>query len=83
MSGMLTCSFRPAVAGANVTTDVEFAEVRYSGSPRVSPRIPRDLPRNPDQLIILGWVNRAMIKVLTIRLASRRTGRSGSASSSP
>jgi Na+/proline symporter len=50
-------------------TDVEFAEVRYSGKPAAALRIFRALYLAiPINLIILGWVTRAMIKILTISL---------------
>ena len=70
MSGMLTVFFFARLwRRANVTTDVEFAEVRYSGSPARFLRGFRAIYLAiPINLIILGWVNRAMIKVLTISL---------------
>src|SRR5436305_6444069 len=70
MSGMLTVFFfarlwRPA----DVITDVEFAELRYSGKPAAALRGFRALYLAiPINLIILGWVTRAMIKILTISL---------------
>jgi Na+/proline symporter len=73
MSGMLTVFFfarlwRPA----GVMTDVEFAEVRYSGKPAAALRGFRALYLAiPINLIILGWVTRAMIKILTISLGLR------------
>src|SRR5688500_759296 len=70
MSGMLTVFFFARLwRRANVMTDVEFAEVRYSGSPARFLRGLRAIYLAiPINLIILGWVNRAMIKVLTISL---------------
>ncbi len=70
MSGMLTVFFFARLwRRANVMTDVEFAEIRYSGTPAKFLRgfraVYLALPIN---LIILGWVTRAMIKVLTISL---------------
>src|SRR5205823_9997907 len=57
---------------ANVMTDVEFAEVRYSGKPAAALRVFRSLYLAiPINLIILGWVTRAMIKILTISLGLR------------
>jgi Na+/proline symporter len=54
---------------ANVLTDVEFAEIRYSGKPAAALRGFRALYLAlPINLIILGWVTRAMIKILTISL---------------
>ena len=70
MSGMLTVFFFARLwRRANVTTDVEFAEVRYGGNPARFLRGFRAIYLAiPINLIILGWVNRAMIKVLTISL---------------
>lgn len=70
MSGMLTVFFFARLwRRANVMTDVEFAEVRYSGKPAAALRIFRALYLAiPINLIILGWVTRAMIKILTISL---------------
>ncbi len=53
-------------------TDVEFAEVRYSGNRAAVLRGFRALYLAlPINLIILGWVTRAMIKILTISLGLR------------
>ena len=53
-------------------TDVEFAEMRYSGRPAAALRGFRALYLAiPINLIILGWVTRAMIKILTISLGLR------------
>src|SRR3954464_6348919 len=73
MSGMLTVFFFARLwRRANVLTDVEFAEVRYSGQRAAVLRgfraVYLALPIN---LIILGWVTRAMIKILTISLGLR------------
>ncbi|HWJ24491.1 MAG TPA: Na+:solute symporter, partial [Gemmatimonadaceae bacterium] len=70
MSGMLTVFFFARLwRRANVMTDVEFAEVRYSGTPAAVLRGFRALYLAiPINLIILGWVTRAMIKILTISL---------------
>jgi Na+/proline symporter len=70
MSGMLTVFFFARLwRRANVMTDVEFAEVRYSGRPAAALRVFRALYLAiPINLIILGWVTRAMIKILTISL---------------
>ena len=70
MSGMLTVFFFARLwRRAGVLTDAEFAEVRYGGAParflRGFRAVYLALPIN---LIILGWVTRAMIKVLTISL---------------
>src|SRR5438552_12426112 len=73
MSGMLTVFFFARLwRRANVMTDVEFAEVRYGGTPAAALRIFRALYLAiPINLIILGWVTRAMIKILTISLGLR------------
>jgi SSS family solute:Na+ symporter len=70
MSGMLTVFFFARLwRRANVMTDVEFAEIRYSGGPARFLRGFRALYLAiPINLIILGWVTRAMIKILTISL---------------
>ncbi|MDO8501022.1 MAG: sodium:solute symporter family protein [Gemmatimonadaceae bacterium] len=70
MSGMLTVFFFARLwRRANVMTDVEFAEIRYSGPPARFLRGFRALYLAiPINLIILGWVTRAMIKILTISL---------------
>src|SRR5579871_5888101 len=70
MSGMLTVFFFARLwRRANVMTDVEFSEVRYSGSPAALLRGFRALYLGiPINLIIIGWVTRAMIKILTISL---------------
>src|SRR5438874_1971692 len=70
MSGMLTVFFFARLwRRANVMTDVEFAEIRYSGKPARFLRGFRALYLAiPINLIILGWVTRAMIKILTISL---------------
>src|SRR6478752_5310152 len=70
MSGMLTVFFFARLwRRAHVMTDVEFAEIRYSGAPAAFLRGFRALYLAiPINLIILGWVTRAMIKILTISL---------------
>src|SRR5688572_6177975 len=70
MSGMLTVFlFARLWRRANVMTDVQLAEVRYSGGPAAFLRGFRALYLAiPINLIILGWVTRAMIKILTIAL---------------
>ena len=70
MSGMLTVFFFAHLwRRANVMTDVEFAEIRYSGSPAAFLRGFRALYLAiPINLIILGWVTRAMIKILSVSL---------------
>ena len=73
MSGMLTVFFFARLwRRARVMTDVELAEVRYSGGPAAFLRGFRALYLAlPINLIILGWVTRAMIKILTIALGLR------------
>jgi Na+/proline symporter len=70
MSGMLTVFFFARLwRRANVMTDVEFSEVRYSGRPAAFLRGFRAIYLAiPINLIIIGWVTRAMIKILTISL---------------
>ncbi len=70
MSGMLTVFFFARHwRRAGVMTDVEFAELRYSGRPAAALRGFRALYLAlPINLIILGWVTKAMIKILTISL---------------
>jgi solute:Na+ symporter, SSS family len=73
MSGMLTVFFFARLwRRANVMTDVEFAEIRYAGKSAATLRGFRALYLAiPINLIILGWVTRAMIKILTISLGLR------------
>ena len=68
MSGMLTVFFFARLwRRAGVMTDVEFAEIRYSGKPAAVLRGFRALYLAiPINLLVLGWVTRAMIKILTI-----------------
>ena len=70
MSGMLTVFFFARLwRRANVMTDVEFSEIRYGGRPAAFLRGFRALYLAvPINLIIIGWVTRAMIKILTISL---------------
>src|ERR1043165_5441640 len=70
ISGILTVFFFARLwRRAGVLTDLEFAELRYGGKPAAALRgfraIYLALPIN---LIIMGWVTRAMIKILTISL---------------
>src|SRR5258708_812170 len=66
MSGMLTVFFFARLwRRAGVLTDVEFAEIRYSGKPAAFLRGFRSLYLGlPINCIILGWVNLAMVKIL-------------------
>jgi Na+/proline symporter len=70
MSGMLTVFFFARLwRRAHVMTDIEFAEIRYAGKPASFLRGFRALYLGIGvNLIILGWVTRAMIKILTISL---------------
>ena len=75
MSGMMTVFLYARLwRRAGVMTDVEFAELRYSGKPAAFLRGFRALYLGvPINCIILGWVNLAMIKILvTIGLDERR-----------
>src|SRR3989337_2498937 len=71
--GMLTVFFFARLwRRAGIMTDVEFAELRYSGRPAAALRGFRALYLAiPINLIILGWVTKAMIKILTISLGLR------------
>jgi Na+/proline symporter len=69
-SGMLTVFFYARLwRRANVLTDVEFAEIRYSGKPAGFLRGFRALYLGlPINLIIMGWVNLAIVKILVLVL---------------
>jgi SSS family solute:Na+ symporter len=66
MSGMMTVFFYARLwRRAGVMTDIEFAELRYSGKPAAFLRGFRALYLGiPVNCIVLGWVNLAMIKIL-------------------
>ena len=66
MSGMLTVFLYARLwRRAGVMTDIEFAELRYSGKPAAFLRGFRALYLGlPINCIILGWVNLAMVKIL-------------------
>ncbi len=68
MSGMLTVFFYARLwRRAGVLTDVEFAEIRYGGSPAAFLRGFRALYLGlPINCIIMGWVNLAMVKILVL-----------------
>jgi Na+/proline symporter len=68
MSGMLTVFFYARLwRRAGVMTDVEFAEIRYTGKPAAFLRGFRALYLGiPINCIILGWVNLAMVKILQL-----------------
>ena len=70
MSGILTVFFYARLwRRAGVVTDVEFTELRYGGSPAALLRGFRGaylaLPVN---LIIMGWVNLAMVEIVGVAL---------------
>src|SRR5687768_9730105 len=70
MSGMLTVFFYARLwRRSGVMTDVEFAQLRYSGRPAAFLRgfraVYLALPIN---CLILGWVNLAMLKIIKITL---------------
>lgn len=69
-SGMLTVFFYAKLwRRSGVLTDVEFAEIRYSGKPAAFLRGFRAFYLGlPINLIVMGWVNLAMIKILTLIL---------------
>ncbi|HYP06220.1 MAG TPA: sodium:solute symporter family protein [Bryobacteraceae bacterium] len=69
-SGMLTVFFYARLwRRSGVMTDIEFSEIRYSGKPAAFLRGFRALYLGiPINCIILGWVNLAMVKILTLVL---------------
>jgi Na+/proline symporter len=73
MSGTLTVFLYARLwRRAKVMTDVEFAEIRYGGRPATFLRGFRALYLAlPVNLIILGWVTLAMVKILQISLGIR------------
>lgn len=75
LSGMLTVFFfAPLWRRSQVLTDIEFAELRYSGKPSAFLRGFRALYLAlPVNTIIMGWVNLAMVKVLTLTLGLQTT----------
>src|SRR5215470_6462063 len=74
LSGMLTVFLYARLwRRAGVMTDVEFAELRYSGKPAAFLRGFRALYLGlPINCIILGWVNLAMVKILETALGVDR-----------
>src|SRR5437016_11489014 len=69
-SGMLTVFFYARLwRRSGVMTDIEFSEIRYSGTPAAFLRGFRALYLGiPINCIILGWVNLAMVKILMLIL---------------
>jgi len=70
LSGMMTVFFYARLwRRAGVLTDVEFAEIRYSGGPAKFLRGFRALYLGlPINLVIMGWVNLAIVKILMLIL---------------
>src|SRR6185503_6591121 len=75
MSGILTVFLYARLwRRAGVMTDIEFAELRYSGKPAAFLRGFRALYLGlPINCIILGWVNLAMVKILDTTLGLSKT----------
>ena len=69
-SGILTVFFYAKLwRRAGVLTDVEFAEIRYSGKPAAFLRVFRALYLGLlVNLIIMGWVNLAIVKIMMLVL---------------
>ncbi len=69
-SGMLTVFLYARLwRRSGVTTDIEFSEIRYSGKPAAFLRGFRALYFGiPINCIVLGWVNLAMVKILSMVL---------------
>jgi solute:Na+ symporter, SSS family len=69
-SGMMTVFFYARLwRRSGVMTDIEFSEIRYSGKPAAFLRGFRALYLAiPINCIILGWVNKAMVDILSLVL---------------
>jgi Na+/proline symporter len=69
-SGMLTVFFYARLwRRSGVSTDIEFAEIRYAGKPAAFLRGFRAIYLGiPINCIILGWVNQAMVDILMLIL---------------
>jgi len=76
MSGMLTVFLYARLwRRAGVMTDVQFAELRYSGKAAAFLRGFRALYLGlPINCIIMGWVNLAMVKILEVTLGLDKRG---------
>jgi Na+/proline symporter len=74
-SGILTVFFYARLwRRSGVLTDVEFAEIRYSGKPAAFLRGFRALYlAGPINCIVMGWVNLAMVKILGMVLGVDKT----------
>ena len=70
MSGILTTFFFAALwRRSGVLTDVEFTELRYSGTPAAALRATRGVYQGlVINTIIMGWVNLAIAKILGLTL---------------
>jgi solute:Na+ symporter, SSS family len=68
--GMMTVFFYARLwRRSGVTTDIEFSELRYAGRPAALLRGFRALYLGiPINCIILGWVNLAMVKIISLTL---------------
>ncbi len=75
-SGMLTVFVYARLwRRAGVMTDVEFAELRYAGTPAAFLRAFRALYLGiPINCIVIGWVNLAMLKILEVTLGLDASG---------
>jgi Na+/proline symporter len=73
LSGIMTVFFYARLwRRAGVLTDVEFAEIRYGGGPARFLRGFRALYLGlPINLIIMGWVNLAIVKILMLSWADQ------------
>lgn len=68
-STLTACLFARLWRRTGVLTDVELAELRYSGRPAALLRLVRALYLGlPINCVIMGWVNLAMAKVLAVSL---------------
>ncbi len=78
-SGMLTVFFYARLwRRSGVMTDIEFAEIRYSGKPAAFLRGFRALYLGiPINCIILGWVNKAMVDILMLMLGVTKLAGAG------
>lgn len=71
LMGMMLCTFFFARLWrrANILTDVEFIELRYSGKPAAGLRIFHAVYRSLIQnTLVMGWVTLAMVKILDVTL---------------
>ncbi|MGH9349495.1 MAG: sodium:solute symporter family protein [Vicinamibacterales bacterium] len=74
LGGMLTVFFFARLwRRAGILTDIEFAELRYSGRPAALLRGFRALYLGiPINCVIMGWVNLAMAKILAVTMGYDR-----------